>query len=184
MENLYELKNEQIKFEKRMALGLRREYVRNEINGYYAYKSFIQMLIERLYDENDSTIDNILDREIAFILLIEYTSYPKIKTFKDDGCFVIKLLSESGEHFKEFLKLFIERNNLANSSIYNNYVSVYDELSENDLRMKFKIKDLIDICYREIQGFEYTDKLIEEIAQDENIELGKDSENPLTLKIE
>lgn len=183
MENLYELKSEQIKFERKMALGLRQEYIKNEINAYYAYKLFIQMLIERLHDENYSTIYNVLNREIIFALLIEYIPNSKIKTFKDVDCYEIRILNEFGEHFKEFLKLFIERNKLDNSSVYNNYVSVYDELSENNLRMKFKIKDLIDICYREIQGFDYYDKLIEEVAKEENITLG-DENNPLTLKID
>ncbi len=153
----------------------RRNYAINEVRGYYTYKLFIQMLMDRLYLESTNNPDkDILDREIAFTFKILLSKILE----KDTKNSTIKLPTDVEIHFIEFIKLFVERNNFKDTNISNN---IPDKMT---YYIKAKIKDLIATCYREIQGFEYNDKLIEETIYDENIIFDKDSENPLTLKIE
>ena len=150
----------------------RREYEINEVRGYYTYKLFIQMLIDRLYMESTNNPNkDILDREIVFTFKILLS-----KVIEKDNE-IIKLPTDVEIHFKEFIKLFVERNNFKETNISN-------DIPKMTYYIKAKIKDLLDACYREIQGFEYNDDLIEETIYDENIILNKDCENPLTLKIE
>ena len=117
---------------------------------------------------------DILDREIMFTFKILLSKLLE----KDNKNNTIKLPTNVEIHFIEFIKLFVERNNFKETNISNN---IPDKMT---YYIKAKVKDLLDACYREIQGFEYTDKLIEETIYDENIIFDKDSENPLTLKIE
>ena len=153
----------------------RRGYVINEVRGYYTYKLFIQMLMDRLYMESTNNPDkDILDREIVFTFKILLSKVLE----KDNKNNTIKLPTDIEMHFKKFIKLFVERNNFKDTNITDN---IPDKMT---YYIKANVKDLLNACYREIQGFEYTDKLIEETVYDENITFDKDSENPLTLKIE
>ena len=115
----------------------------------------------------------ILDREIIFTFKILLSKVLE-KDYKNN---TIKLPIDVEIHFIEFIKLFVERNSFKETNISNN-------IPKMRYYIKAKVKDLLDACYREIQGFEYTDKLIEDTIYDENITFDKDSENPLTLKIE
>lgn len=153
----------------------RRNYEINEVRGYYAYKLFIQMLMDRLYMESINNKDeNILNNDMLFTFKIVLSKTLELNKNSD----TLKLPTNVEIHFIEFLKLFIERNNFKDTNISN---KIPDKMT---YYIKANVKDLIDACYREIQGFEYTDELVKETISEENINLNKESENPLTLKIE
>ncbi len=153
----------------------RRNYEINEVKGYYAYKLFIQMIMDRLYMESiNNKNENVLDNGMLFTFKISLSKTVEINKNSD----TIKLPEEVKNHFMEYIKLFIERNKFK-------YTNISNKVSD---KMMYYIiantKDLIDACYREIQGFEYNDELIKENIDEENINLDKECENLLTLKIE
>ncbi len=125
-----------------------------EFSTYYTYKLFIQTLYDLL---NDSYIS---DDGIYY--------YPFIDV---DSFFILLIILDGSEYFESFM----ERNKIKNIDI------IYDCINDDKNKNR---KYLLNACYREIQGFKYSDKLIDDIAKEENVILGYDVENPLTLKIE
>ncbi len=147
-----ELNNKISLLEYRNTSEKRKYELNQEFTSYYEYKLFIQTLYDLLYD------DYIGNDDIYY--------YPSI----DVDSFLFSLITLDDN---EYFKLFLKRNKIKDLD------TIYDCINDTN---NVKRKDLLDACYREIQGLLYTDELIKEISEEENIDLSKNMNNPLTLK--